>query len=337
MKSLFWILIIFPVILQAQTMGEKLYGYRHFQLLYKGDTVDILVKSKEGEESKRKPLLLFCQGSLPVPLMIIYNEGGHKEAGNVFVFNPDVLTEKYHLAIAGKPGIPLQADREILSEDFTFKDSKGYFPRFYIAHNLLDYYVERNKEVIRFLHQQSWVSEGGLVIAGHSEGSTIAARLAMETKTVSALIYSGGNPMGRIMTIIERNRALEKDSTDLTTGDINYWQKVVNDPGQMDGTNGDTYKATYQFSIPPLQYLEKLSIPVLVSYGSKDAVAPFDEYLRVETIRQKKKNFSFLVYQGTEHNYFPVSANGNIDYDIFNWDKVAADWKNWLLQLGKSK
>ncbi|WP_142688408.1 dienelactone hydrolase family protein [Chitinophaga polysaccharea] len=337
MKSLFWILIILPVVLQAQTMDEKLYGYRHFQFLYKGDTVNMLVKSKEGEERKRKPVLLFCQGSLPVPLMILYNEGGRKEVGNVFVFNSDLLTEKYHLAIIGKPGIPLQADRQVLSDNFTFKDSTGYFPRFYTAHNLLDYYVERNKEVIRFLRQQSWVSEEGLVIAGHSEGSTIAAKVAVETKAVSALIYSGGNPMGRIMTIIERNRALEKDSTDLTTGDMNYWQEVVNDPGGMDASNGDTHKATYQFSIPPLQYLEKLKIPVLVSYGSKDAVAPFDEYLRVEMIRQKKQNFSFLVYPGTEHNYFPVKADGTIDYDIFNWDKVAGDWKNWLLQLKKSK
>ncbi|HEY8954184.1 acyl-CoA thioester hydrolase/BAAT C-terminal domain-containing protein [Chitinophaga sp.] len=337
MKLLPWILMILPIVLQAQTMDEKLYGYRHFQFLYKGDTVEILVKSKEGEENKRKPLLLFCQGSLPVPLLILYNEDGHRAAGNAFVFNPDILTEKYHLAITGKPGIPLQADRQLLSDHFTFKDSTGYFPRFYTAHNLLDYYVERNKAVIRFLRQQSWIAEEGLVIAGHSEGSTIAAKMAMETKAVSALIYSGGNPMGRIMTIVERNRALEKDSTDLTAEDMSYWQEVVNDPEGMDASNGDTHKATYQFSIPPLQYLEKLKIPVLVSYGSKDAVAPFDEYLRVETIRQKKRNFSFLVYHGTEHNYFPVRADGSIDYDTFNWDKVAAGWKQWLLQLNTGK
>ena len=61
----------------------------------------------------------------------------------------------------------------------------------------------------------------------------------------------------------------------------------------MDDTIGDTFKATYDFSIPPIQYLEKLTIPVLVSYGTKDWSAPYNDYLRVEMIRKKKRNFTF--------------------------------------------
>lgn len=337
MKSVCWLLVIFPLALQAQKGNEKLFGYRHLQTLYKGDTVDILVKSKEGDGEKRKPVFLFCQGSLPIPLVITYERDGKKELGSVFVFNPDVLTEEYHLVIICKPGIPLVADQRALSDNFTFKDSTGYFPRSYTERNLLDYYVKRDKEVIQFLRRQDWVSKDRLVIAGHSEGSSIAAKVALETRAVTALIYSGGNPLGRIMTIIERSRLLEKDSTDLTAEDMDHWQQVVNDPEQMDGSNGDTHKATYQFSVPPMQYLEKLKIPVLVSYGSKDAIAPFDAYLRVEMIRQKKKNFSFRIYPGTEHNYFPVTADGTINYDVFNWDKVAADWRKWLMQMDKGR
>jgi len=336
-KSACWLLIVFPLALRAQQGSEKLFGYTHLQTLYKGDTVNMLVKSKAGEENKRKPIFLFCQGSLPIPLMITYTANGKTQVGNVFVFNPDVLTDKYHLVIISKPGIPLITDQRALSDSYTFKDSTGNFPGAYTERNLLDYYVERNKEVIRFLNRQNWVSKEGLVIAGHSEGSTIAAKLALETKAVTALIYSGGNPLGRIMTIIERNRLLEKDSTDLTTEDMVHWQNVVNDPEQMEGTKGDSHKTTYQFSVPPIQYLEKLKIPVLVSYGSKDAIAPFEMYLRVEMIRQKKKNFSFRVYRGTEHNYFPLHADGSINYDIFNWDQVAKDWREWLLQIDKGK
>ncbi len=326
------IVAVFPAILLGQNNSPEYYGFRHLQTVYEGDTVDILVKSKKGEEEKRKPLFLFCQGSLPIPLIITYNENGKQGIYNVFVFNPDSLSDKYHLAIIGKPYVPLVADKKTLNSDLTYKDDKGQFPRKYIERNFLDYYVERNKAVVAFLRRQNWVSKDKLVVAGHSEGSTIAAKLALVTPLVTELIYSGGNPMGRMMSVIERDRMLETDSTRRVDIDMSNWEKVVADPENMDGLNGDPPKTTYQFSLPPIRYLETLKIPVLVTYGSKDAGAPFNEYLRVEMIRQKKKNFTFKAYIGTEHNFFPLKPDGTVNYDIFNWDKVAEDWRKWLMQ-----
>jgi pimeloyl-ACP methyl ester carboxylesterase len=98
----------------------------------------------------------------------------------------------------------------------------------------------------------------------------------------------------------------------------------------MSALLGDTYKAVYQFSIPPILYLQRLKIPVLVCYGTKDVSSPYNDYCRVEMIRQRKKNFTFKAYIGTEQNYFPLKTNGQTNYDIFNIDKVAEDWHNWL-------
>ncbi|MCW3466061.1 hypothetical protein [Chitinophaga nivalis] len=320
-----------PGLLPAQTPDTSCYGFRHLRMMYKGDPVEILVKSGKGTEMKVKPLLLFCQGSLPVPLIITYDAGGQRAIYPVFVFNPDSLSAQYHLVIIGKPYIPLVADQKNLTSDLTCSDSTGNFPRQYIARNLLSYYVNRNKAVIRFLRKQSWVSQKELVVAGHSEGSTIAAKLAMETPAVTALIYSGGNPMGRIMTIITRSRQVETDSTQRAAADIRRWEEVVANKQHIGAAEGDSPQTTYEFSIPPIRYLRKLKIPVLVSYGSKDAGAPFNDYWQVETIRQKRKNFTFRTYVGTEHNYFPLKADGSINYDIFNWDRVAADWRKWLI------
>ncbi|SFD87793.1 BAAT / Acyl-CoA thioester hydrolase C terminal [Chitinophaga sp. CF118] len=310
--------------------GQNDYGFRHLQTIYKGDTVDILVKSKKGEEQKKKPLFFFCQGSQPIPLIITYDQNGRQGIYSVFPFNPDSLSNEYHLAIISKPYVPLIVNQKSLSDDLTYKDNTGQYPRKYIERNLLDYYVKRDKSVIRFLRKQNWISKDKLVIAGHSEGSAIAAKLALTSNSVTALIYSGASPMGRIMTIIERSRAKETDSTREAEADINYWEKIVADPGNMDGGDRDAYGTTYQFSIPLIRYVEKLKIPVLVTYGSKDASAPFNDYLRVETIRQKKKNFTFKAYIGTEHNFFPLKPDGTVNYDIFNWDKVAGDWRTWL-------
>ncbi len=105
--------IFFNTSLFGQNKRPEDYGCTHLQTIYKGDTIDILIKSKKGEEQKKKPLFLFCQGSLPIPLIIKYDDNGKQGIYNVFVFNPDSLSNYYHLAIISKPYIPLVADQKI--------------------------------------------------------------------------------------------------------------------------------------------------------------------------------------------------------------------------------
>ena len=73
------------------------------RMQYHGDTVDILIKSKKGEINILKPVFLFCQGSLPIPLIIKYDSSGKQKIYNIFPFNPDSLSKEYHLAIISKP------------------------------------------------------------------------------------------------------------------------------------------------------------------------------------------------------------------------------------------
>lgn len=208
MKTLLFIAFIFLYATSsAQEKRPEDFGFRYLQTIYKGDTVNILVKSKKGEESKSKPLFIFFQGSLPQPL-IKYDEKG---MFGVFTFNPDSLADNFHLVIISKPYIPVVANIKTLGQDYTYTDSSGAFPKAYIKRNYLNYYVDRNIKVIQFLQKQKWVSNKMLVVAGHSEGSTIAAKIASVFPKVTHLIYSGGNPMGRILTTIERLRVVETD------------------------------------------------------------------------------------------------------------------------------
>jgi len=322
------IFLFFTVNLFGQNKLPEDFGFRHLQTVFKGDTIDILIKSKKREEQKSKPLFLFCQGSLPQPLIKLDGQSTY----GVFPFNPDSLTNDYHLAIISKPYIPLVCDVKFLGQNHTYVEKTGRFPQKYSERNLLEYYVKRNIHVIRYLQKQAWISKKELVVAGHSEGSTIAAKMSAEYSKITHLIYSGGNPMGRIMSIIGQSRAAEtfSDSTKYGEEEIKYWQAVVYDKTNMDNSQGDTHKATFEFSNPPQDYLAKLKIPVLVCYGTKDWNAPFNDCFRVDMIRKGKDNFTFKAYIGTEHNYFPLLPDGKPDYDIFNWDKVAADWQKWL-------
>ncbi len=325
-------LLILTSHLLAQNKPEEDFGFKHIRMQYQDDTVDILIKSKKSEINIPKPLFLFCQGSLPIPLIIKYDSSGKQKIYNVFPFNPDSLSKEYHLAIISKPHIPLIANEKSLNSDMTYSDSSGSFPKKYADKNVLNYYVERDIAAIKFLQRQSWVSKTKLVVAGHSEGSAIAAKIAFIYPKVTHLIYSGGNPFGRIMSLIERARVMETDTATYAEDAINNWGKIVADSNNTNAKQGDSYKATYGFSVPPpISYLLKLKIPILVTYGTKDyGLVSFVDYLRIETIRQHKKNFVFKAYIGTEHNFFPLKSNGETNYDIFNWDKVAKDWQEWI-------
>jgi pimeloyl-ACP methyl ester carboxylesterase len=332
--SIFLLFTFFSINLFAQDKIAEEYGFRHLQTIYKGDVIDILIKSKPGEENVSKPLFLFCQGSLPVPLMIRYEKDGKKLIYNVFPFHADSLAKDYHIVIVGKPYVPLVADEKSLNSDMSYKDSTGKFPKKYIERNLLHYYVKRDITVLTFLRNQSWAAKDKLVVAGHSEGSAVAAKIAADYSKVTALIYSGGNPLGRTMTLMARARINETDSSKAAENIFQYWKNVIDNPGNVDG-DGDTYKLNYQFSYPPpMNYLQKLKIPVLVTYGTKDdGLVNAADYFRLEMIRLNKNNFTFKDYIGLEHNFFPVKPNGEINYDIYNWDKVAEDWRSWLKAL----
>ncbi|WP_052705070.1 S9 family peptidase [Flavobacterium sp. 316] len=302
------------------------FGVRHLEIIFQKDTVDIIIKSKKGDEQKQKPIFLFCQGSLPIPLLKYDKKGNY----GITPFNTDLICEDFHLIIIGKPNIPLLSSKENLGKNSTYLDKNGKFPTEYSNKNLLDYYVKRNKFILNFLIKQKWVSNRKLVVAGHSEGSTIAAKLTEIYPKITHLIYASGNPMGRIMSMINQNRAIESDSLKLAEDEIKYWEHVVNDKDNLNDDFGDTNKASYQFSNPPIQYLEKIKIPILISYGTKDWCAPFIDFMRVDFIRKHKTNFTYNPYIGLEHNFFPLLENGKPNYAIFNWDKVANDWINWL-------
>lgn len=319
------------ILITKQLLGQSKkpedLGFRHFQTFYQKDPVDILILSKKGEEKQKKPLFLFIQGSLPKPL-ILYSD--HKTY-NVFPFNASILLDGFHLAIVSKPYVPLMSDVSLLKPNMAYVDSAtGLAPVNYSKRNYLDYYAKRNKRVIRYLLNQGWFDKNKVVVAGHSEGAAIAAKLAMRSNKVTHLIFSSTNPFGRMATIVSQIRANDDSVGTATEQQFEFWKEVVKSPENNEITAGDTFKAIYSFFVPPIHYLRKLKIPVMVTYGTKDVAAPFFDYMRIEIIQKKKKNFTFKPYVGREHNFFGFDKTGQIDYDQFGWDKVAEDWKQWL-------
>ncbi|MBC5774804.1 dienelactone hydrolase family protein [Pontibacter sp. KCTC 32443] len=325
---LFFLPLLFCFHIAAQAKKPEDFGFRHLQTLYKQDTVDILLLSKRGEEEMEKPLFLFIQGSLPKPLIKLQENG---KPYMVFPFEPGILLNDYHLAIISKPYVPLIREASELRRDMAYVDPEiNSFPEKYIKRDNLYYYANRNKQAIKFLKKQNWISDKEVVVAGHSEGAAVAAKLAELSKDVTRLIFASTNPFGRMITIISQMRQQDDSLGTATEKQFKLWQELINDTENNQVQGETTFKSIYSFSKPPINSLRKLKIPVLVAYGTEDIAAPFFDYMHLEAIRNKKKNFTFLPYVGREHNFFGLDESGKVNYDDFGWDSVAQDWKEWL-------
>jgi hypothetical protein len=317
------IILVMLLISKNYAIGQKTpedFGYKSMSFKFQNDGIDLIVISKKGEEKVTKPLFFFCQGSLPRPV-VIYDEKG---LYGTLPFNETAFLDRFHVVIVAKPAIPIIVNANSLGKNFMYlKDKENELPpKGYTERNYLDYYVFRNNFILKQLMKERWVDKTELVVAGHSEGSAIASKMAFLNSKITQLIYSGGNPFGRIATILEQS----EDKKDV----LNYWKDVVENANFIDYNGGDTYKATYSFSLPQRENLLQLKIPVLVTYGSEDASAHYNDLFQIEVIREQKRNFEFITYSGLEHNFFSINEKSEPIYEIENWNKVANDWLVWL-------
>ncbi len=315
---------------RAQLKTPADFGYRHLTMRYQGDTVNILILSKKGEELKRKPLLFFAQGSLPIPLLPLGEKGPYP----VFVFARPTsqYLDNYHLAIAGKPGVPVVVNTKALQPNFTYNDPRtGLPPVAYCQRNYLEYYVARNQAVLRYLARQPWVDAHDISAVGHSEGTEIVARMARHPGPLRRIIYLNGSPLGRLPIIMAGLRRSDADST-IAENELLHWRQVVANPRTCDctiPTDSNLNLASFSEKQNPLQDLLHSRIPVFVGYGTRDDAVGQNDYLRLEAVRAGKTNLTFRAYPGLEHN-FAGFTNGQVNYDKWHWDRVARDFFAWM-------
>ena len=334
MKStLFFAFLFFAFQLIGQEKSPEDWGLTTIPFVFEGEDLNIVLYNVGEDYTKwKKPLFLFVQGSMPQPLLK-YDE--KENLYSVFPFNVNPAIEDYHFVMIGKPGVPLMAAKESLGPSFMYKNKEtGDFPRNYCKHNHLDYYVKRNKAVLKFLSKQAWVNKNEIVVAGHSEGVQVALKMAIDKAKMTKLILLNAGLEGRIMSIITNERTNEKTIEDYqqTEEFFRYWEHLVKAKGKYsdDCSKRDSEKATASFSFPYRKYLHKVKVPVFFGYGTKDESVLLMDNLRLQTITKGLTNFHFKSYFGWEHNFFGFKEDGKINYDDFNWDKVATDFFAWL-------
>ena len=322
-------LLVSKIYAAAQKLPED-FGHRHIKLKYLDDPVDVIVMSKHGEERIAKPLFLFCQGSLPQPV-IKYNENGLFET---LFFQEELFLKDYHIIIIGKPFIPIIYNVNKLGKDFMFlKDHEKLIPpKGYSDRNYLDYYVFRNNSILKQLFKYRWAKTSQLLVAGHCEGSSIAVKMATLNKKITHLIYSGGNPYGRIASTLEQSHSAEKDILRNSERVLKNWKNIVDTSNEIQYSGIESSKAAYSFSLPQRDNLMQLKIPILMSYEATNSGISFNDVFQFETIRERKNTIVFKKIVGVEQSIDQRCSNPLAAAVKPQNNVIAGNWLEWLQQ-----
>lgn len=331
-KILFSICLVLTLTSFGQTRIDGT-SYTHFQIKSKKDTLDFVIA--DTNLNVKKPLLLFCQGSQPVPLFFDFKERGvfPSALGN---FDMDELNNHYHVVVISMPKTPLVVGVEHLNDQYNYvtdtTNQRSYSVE-YLKADYLENYVQRANKVLKFLKKQKWIDSDKIVVAGHSQGARVAVGIAASNKNITHLGLFGYNPNGRIDQSI---RQIRKDAE---SGKISWetadslqqkqydFYELIQSPDSM--KNHPSLTSWKSFSKPTLNKLVKLKIPVYIAYGSQDIIADLCDLLPLYFIENEKFNYEIKRYPNLEHNFFPIDENGRPNRAEGKWEIVMNEFIKW--------
>ncbi|MEL7249202.1 MAG: hypothetical protein AAFO03_12315 [Bacteroidota bacterium] len=307
-----------------------------YQLEFQEETISYLLSSGGQYEDPRK-LVLYLQGSQPIPLFIKQESGAYATT-----FPADYYPHRadYFFCILPKPGTPAVAGEDTLAPSGMCLDPETHtMPEAYQKHNYLDYYVKRAAAVLE--HLAGKLELDSIIVIGGSEGARVGTALARICPLVTHFIYYSADPLGRFNQLLaaERNASLRGETT-AEEAEANIeklyaeWTVKNADPLSVDATTGDTNRAWVSFSAPLVEDLLELEIPVLVAYGTADDAISNMDHLRLEAIRRNRQNMEFKAYPDHDHHLNKVVRNedGKAVSSEYVFDKIYADWLAWTTE-----
>ena len=306
----------------------------HFQLKDKNNDIDFLVF--DTVFNIKKPILLYCQGSTPVPLCIDYGTNVRFGAG-VSGFDIPNIQKQYHLVVISKPETPIKVPVYQLNKNnqyITDKSDEHSFKESFLRANYLENYVDRANKVIQYLLQQSWVDNNKVVVFGHSEGVHVASAIAATNNAVTCLGLGGANIFGRIdeMLRLERKRAETKDITwEMAEQNMNFWYQLWENANNPDSVAEHPDLLSWKsFSRPTFEDLLKVDIPIYVVYGTNDITAELCDLLPLIFINHGKKNLTMKRYFGFDHSFNLFDENSNLKES--SWTEMMNAFVAWSLE-----
>ncbi|GAB2521922.1 alpha/beta hydrolase family protein [Spirosoma aerophilum] len=327
--------------LYAQYTPRAVGGYTVFTIPFEGDSVTFAVVAKPGQLKARKPVFLFRQGSLPIPLFTINPKNNRPSLTELPITCYDHEGDYYSIMIA-KPGVPLVVKDAYLDTLFTTRNNPkpSMYPPNYQAHNYLDYYVRQTNEVLKFVLKQPWADAKQVAIVGGSEGYYVAIKTAFTNPKVTHLIAFSGFLDGRQQGLIRQERAKgisgeisQEDAQRNIEALQQQWVEICKDSLNTSANVGDPPRTTYSFSHNQTKdQLLSLSVPILIMYGTADIAATSNDILPLEFALHGKRNLSVKAYPNHDHKFHKLTfdSRGKVANKIYNGIRVEQDYFQWL-------
>ena len=309
-----------------------------FSLKQKNDTIDFIVVDTKTDV--KKPIFLFCQGSLPMPLFVKpEKEEIWMIGGGITNFDLVEIKKNYHLIVISMPKTPVIVDEKNLNKSYCYipnPNEPDEFDKEYVKSDYLENYEKRANEVLKFLKKQKWVEPSKLIVAGHSQGSKVATIIALNNKNVTHLGLFGANPLGRIdQKIRDYRKSAESKQITWTEADeqIENTYQMLRDSYNADALKKEPYLLAWKsFSRPLLNDWLKIKIPTYLAYATNDIAADLCDLVPIFYIQNSKKNLTYKRYLNLEHNFFEVNDDGRANYEKEHWKEVMNDFVKWTLK-----
>ncbi|MFD2555475.1 alpha/beta hydrolase family protein [Sphingobacterium tabacisoli] len=300
------------------------------------DSTTFLVIDKDVKE--RKPIFLWCQGSLPLPLYINFEkEGPWMMAGGISNFDYQEIVKHYHLVVVSMPHTPLMVNENQVNNSYWYfgnSEDKNIPTQEFQEADYLENYTNRAIEVLDFLKEQDWVDNSKLVVAGHSQGSKIALDIAMKYNRISKLGLFGFNAFGRIDQLVRQarkdaeNKIISWEQANEKIEGLYQFYREANDAQKR--KEDSNLVAWHSFSKPTIDYLVKLEKPIYLAYGTADIISDLCDLIPLYFIREHKDNLTYRRYANLEHNFFEVNE-GKADHSKPHWKEVMHSFVEWSL------
>jgi pimeloyl-ACP methyl ester carboxylesterase len=329
-KLLISVLLLFCTI-AIFAQSQSVWSYtKQYTIVQNSDTIDFL-RISNLSDNEPKPTILFCLGSLPIPLISLTGKETYFSCIN---WDYQTNLDKYNLIVISMPHTPIEIDTKELNDQGAYTpnlDSSAYHNDDYLAN-----YVRRGNAVLDFLRKQTWVDTTRIIIFGHSQGSYIASHLAEQNPDIYAVGYFSGDVLGRYSSIIlqERNEAKRgKISQEEAQANIEkryeWWREVCRNPVDFPAKEGNSKRTWKSFTISDVDLLTNLKMPVYIVYGTEDDGPQMCDILPIFFELKGKTNYKMRPFVGCGHNFEEITPDGKHHFDKMHWKEAMSEVISW--------
>jgi hypothetical protein len=301
----------------------------------KGDTIKYLknINSYKPE----KPTVVFLQGSLPIPLVLKFDDST-QIIFPLANFDCSDLLNNFNIILVSRPHTPLLMDVKDLTPNYLYVpdiESPNCFDMNYQKTNNLQYISERTSSLISRLVKTKQIVSKRILIIGHSQGAVEAARIAKINSCVTDVALLSTSPIGRVQDFLINNH-IDYQNQRIDYAEYKRIQKELLDmykeaqlsPSEV-SCNGDSHANILSFSNSVIDDIINTKANVFYAFGTKDPSSVHSDLILLECIKAGKANCVLELYENCEHNFFEVNADGQVDYQKGNWGKVISDIIHW--------